>query len=224
MDQAGGLLDVEELLAGRQSNKRQGDSLMRSIKIGLALVAALVVGVAMTGSASAALSFLTTLSKAALLSEGVQEQVFKTKAGEVKCNEAKIEAGLTGTAGKEELVQLVEIHYSGKPNCLAFGFVPTELKNADYLFLPDGTVHIDNEIKIVASTCEVQVPPQLVGSIKYTNTTNSEKHTNIKIEPNVTGILYTAKGCTMGNGEFKDGTYTGNAEAMIAGGSISFMP
>lgn len=187
---------------------------MRSIKLGLALVAALAFSATVTASASAA-SFISSETKAKLLSEGVQSQVFKTNAGEVKCSEAKIEAGETGTVDLPESVQLAEIHYG---NCLAFGFVPTTLKNADYLFLPNGTVHIDSEVTIVGGGCEVKVPAQSVGTVKYSDNGN-----NIKIEPNVTGILYTAKSCPSGNGEAKNGTYTGNSEAMIASGAVEFV-
>lgn len=187
---------------------------MRNLKSGLALVAALAFSVAMTGTASAE-SFLSSVSKAKLLSEGVETQVFKTNVGEVKCKEALILAGETGTAGTEEKVQLAEIAYG---TCVAFGFVPTTLKNADYLFLPDGTIHIDNEITIVSNGCEVKVPPQLVGTVMYSNNGN-----NIKLEPKVEEILYTATSCPSGNGEAKNGEYTGNSEAMIAGGKLSFM-
>lgn len=182
------------------------------IKLGLALVAALAFSIAMTASASAA-SFLSS-AKAKLLSENVAAQVFKTNAGEVKCSEAKIEAG--ETTGTEVTVQLAEIHY-GK--CVAFGFVPTTLKNADYLFEAGGTAKLDNLVLIVSNGCEVSVPAQKVGTIKYSTNGN-----NLKLEPAVKGIEYTAAACPSGNGKATNGEYKGNSEAMIAGGTVSFMP
>jgi hypothetical protein len=186
---------------------------MRNLKLSLVLVAALAFSIAMTGTASAE-SFLSTVSKAKLLSTGVQKQVFTTNAGTIECTEANIVGGETGTAGTEEKVQLAEIAYKG---CLAFGFLTT-VKNADYLFLPSGVAHIDSEITIEGGGCEVKIPPQLIGTVLYKNSGN-----NIKLEPQVEEILYTSKGCTSGNGESKNGTYTGNSEAMIAGGKLSFM-
>jgi uncharacterized low-complexity protein len=189
---------------------------MRYIKLGLALVAALVFSVTMAASAFAALSFLSSVSKAKLSSTGVQTQVFKTNAFEMQCSEAKIEAGETAAAGVEATVQLAEVHYS---KCLVFGFIPTTFTNFDYLFLPSGTVHLDNTVTLVASGCELKWPPQLVGTVKYVNSGN-----NIKLEPNISSILYTAKSCPSGNGEAKNGTLTGNSEWTISGGKLSFMP
>lgn len=195
---------------------------MRKVKLGLALVAALVFGVAMTASASAS-SFLSTLTKAKLLSEKVENQVFTTEEGTVECSEAKTVKGETGTAGVEEPSQLAEIKYE---NCLAFGFVPTTLTNADYTFLATGgKSDLNNLIKIVSSngvggTCEVSVAAkQNLSSVKYTNSGK-----NIKIEPSITGIKYTASSGCSRPGTFTTGTYKGNTEAMISGGTLSFMP
>lgn len=187
----------------------------RMIQVGLGLVAVLVFSIAMTSSASAT-SFLSSISKAKILSEKVENQVFTTSNGNVECSEAKVEKGETGTAGSEELVQLAEIKYE---NCLAFGFVPTEISNADYLFLPNGTVHIDKLVRILASNgCETSVPPQLTTGTLYANSGN-----NIKITNHVSGIKYTANKCTF-NGSFTNGTYKGSSESMISGGTLSFMP
>ncbi len=195
---------------------------MRKIKLGLALVAALVFSVAaMTASASAS-SFLSSVTGAALLSEKVENQVFTTEEGTVECTVAKIVKGVTGTAGAEEASQLAEIKYE---KCLAFGFVPTTLTNAHYTFLASGKADLNNLVKIVSSnglggTCEVSVKAkQNLGTIKYSTVGN-----NIKIEPTVTGITYTAGSECPKPGTFTTGSYKGNSEAMISGGSLSFMP
>lgn len=188
---------------------------MRRIQIGLGLIATLMFSVAMTSSASAT-SFLSSITKAKILLEKVASQVFTTSEGNIECSAAKIEKGETGTAGAEELVQLVEIKYE---NCLAFGFILTEFSNADFLLLPSNTVHLSKLVKLVSSTgCEISVPPGLYTASKYSNVGK-----NIKFEPNLTGIHYTANKCTS-NGSFTNGTYTGTSEMMIAGGTLSFMP
>ncbi len=195
---------------------------MRKIKPGLALVAALAFGAATTASASAS-SFLSTLTKAKLLSENVTNQVFNTEEGTFECTEAKIEKGETGTAGAEESSQLAEIKY-GK--CLFFGVVPTTFTNWDYLYLASGKADLDNLVKWISNnglggTCEIiWKSKQNLGTIKYINSGN-----NIKFEPAIAGIEYTAgSGCSR-PGTFKTGTYKGNFEAMIASpGKLSFMP
>lgn len=191
---------------------------MRRIKIGLGIAMVLVCSIAMTASsASAALSFLSTAAKEKLLSTNVKEQIFTTNPGTTTCDAAVILKGETGgTAGAEELSQLAEITYE---ECTAFGFIPTEISNADYIFLPSGEVHIAKLIKILSAGCEVSVPAQLVKTVEY-----STVGKNIKLEPKVENILYTAAKCPTGNGEAKNGKYTGSSEVMIANGSLSFMP
>jgi hypothetical protein len=185
---------------------------MRSIKLGLALVAALAFSVAMTASASAA-SFLAS-GKEALLTAKVAKQVFKTREGTVECSEAKIVKG-ESTAG-ETTSQEAEIEYK---KCLAFGAIPTELKNALYNFLASGSTHIKNTIKIVSSGCTVVVGPQSVSSVGYKTVGN-----NIELIPKVTGIAYKGENGCPQVGTFADGEYTGNSEVMTASGKLSFMP
>lgn len=185
------------------------------IKLGVALLAALVFSAVMTSSAFGALSFLSTISKAKLLSEKVENQVFVSNGGTVECAEAKIIKGETGTAGAEEAAWLAEIQYE---DCVVFGFLPNTFTPADLLFLPSGTVHLDKEIKVLAGGCELTFPPQLFGTDKFATSGH-----NVKVEQNVTGILYTIKNCVT-NGTAKNGTLKGNFEVMIAGGSVSFMP
>jgi hypothetical protein len=190
---------------------------MRTIKMGLALMAVLMFSVAMTASsASAALSFLATkLEK--LLSTKVETQVFSTENGTVECTEANIEGGTSNDNG-EQLFQLALIKYG---NCTAFFFVKAEIGLADYLFdAATGLVKIDKLILITVpgNSCETSVPAQTDGTVKYDNSGN-----NILLLPNVSGINYTANGCSH-NGSFTNGTYTGNSEAMIANGTLSFMP
>jgi hypothetical protein len=186
---------------------------MRSIKIGLGLAAVLVFGIAMTASASAS-SFLSS-AKEKLLSTNVADQVFVTEAGTTECTKAPITAG--ESTGAEAAEQAATIKYEG---CTAFKIAEVTISPAEYLFLANGEVHIQKLISIKVIGCEVSVPAQGVNKVDY-----ATKGNNILLEPLVTGILYTASGSLCAKtGEFKNGTYKGHAEVMIANGSLSFMP
>jgi hypothetical protein len=186
---------------------------MRSIKLGLGIVAVLIFSVAMTASASAT-AFLSS-AKEKLLSTNVAEQVFVTEAGTTECSKATITAG--ESSGAEATEQSATIKYE---NCKAFGFVEVTISPAEYVFLASGEVHIQKLISIKTTGCEVSVPAQLVSKVDYVT-----KGSNLLLEPLVTGILYTGSGalCTK-SGTFKTGTYKGHSEAMIAAGTLSFMP
>jgi hypothetical protein len=187
---------------------------MRSIKLGLGIVAVLIFSVAMTASASASLAFLSS-AKEKLLSANVAEQVFVTEAGTTECSKATITAG--ESSGGEATEQAATIKYEG---CLAFGFAEVTISPAEYIFLASGEVHIAKLISIKTIGCEVSVPAQLVGKVDY-----ATKGNNILLEPLVTGILYTGSGTLCSKtGEFKNGTYKGHSEVMIPTGILSFMP
>lgn len=186
------------------------------IKIGLALVAALVFSVGATASASAA-SFLSS-AKAKLESLNVATQVFNTEAGTTECTEAKITAG--ESSGTEASAQKATIEYKG---CKAFGFVNVEISPAEYDFHGNGEVSIEKLILISTAGCDVSVPAQTVEKVDYATNGN-----NILLEPLVTGILYTAANLSgspkcLKTGEFKNGTYKGHSEVMIPNGKLSFM-
>jgi hypothetical protein len=190
---------------------------MKHIKIlGLALVALIALGAMSVSSASAA-EFLSS-AKAKLLSTNVATQKFKTDQGTVECNEAKITEG--ESSGTETLDQLAVIKYG---NCKAFGFVEVDISPAHYLFLSSGEVHILKLIQIIVlglgNNCEISVPAQSVNKVDYRTSGN-----NLLLEPLVSNIHYTANSKCSPSGSFTDGTYSGHVEAMIQGGSLSFMP
>ncbi len=186
------------------------------LKLCVGVVAALMLSVAMTASASAALLLFLSTKNEKLLAEKVSTQVFKVEAGEVRCNTVNI---LVGTTAAKSEDQLALVDYE---NCTAFGFITVRISPAHYLFLANGTVHILKEIKInvPANGCEVGVPAQETHSVAYKNSGK-----NILIEPNVTGIKYSQNAnCGGGAGNFANGTYTGNLEVMIPNGTVSFDP
>jgi hypothetical protein len=184
---------------------------MKSIKLGLSLIAALVFSVAMTTSASAQ-SFLSS-AKEKLLSTNVAKQVFVTEAGTTECTKAPITSG--NSSGMETTEQTATVKYEG---CTAFGFAEVTISPVEYTFRANGEVLID-KISFVTTGCEVSVPAQTVSKVDF-----ATKGSNILLEPLVTGILYTATGSFCAKtGEFKNGTYKGHSEVMIATGSLSFM-
>jgi hypothetical protein len=199
------------VLVAQTQSTSQGEAIMR-IKIGLALVAALVFSIASTASASAA-SFLSS-AKAKLESLNVATQVFETEAGTTECTEANITAG--ESTGLEASAQKATIEYK---KCTAFGFIEVTITPAEYDFHSNGEVSIEKLISIKTTGCEVSVPAQTVEKVDYATSGN-----NILLEPLVTGILYTASGGSCRKtGEFKNGTYKGHSEVMIPNGKLSFM-
>lgn len=188
---------------------------MKHLKIfGLAVVALIALGAMSVSSASAA-SFLSS-AKAKLLSTNVATQEFKTNQGTVACNEANITGG--ESSGTETQSQLALIQYG---NCKAFGFFEVEISPAHYVFLASGQVHITKLIRIFIplNGCEISVPAQLVNKVDYKTNGN-----NLLLEPLVTGIHYVAGKSCSPSGLATNGTYSGHVEAMIQGGSLSFMP
>lgn len=184
----------------------------RSVKLSLGLVAALVVCIAMTASASAS-SFLSS-AKEKLLAENVATQVFTTEAGTAECAKASVTAG--ESSGAEATQQSVTIKYEG---CKTFGFVEVTISPAEYVFTAEGEVFISKSMSIKTTGCEVSVPAQSLHKVDY-----ATKGNNLLLEPLVTGIEYTAAGSACSKtGTFSNGTYKGHSEVMIAHGTLSFM-
>jgi hypothetical protein len=186
------------------------------LKLGVGIVAALMLSIAMTASASAAEFLASKVEK--LLAEKVSTQVFVTHAGTVECNTVNILAGTTALQSAE---QLALVDYE---KCTAFGFIEVTISPAHYTFLANGTVHILKLIKIFtrANGCEVSVPVQSTNKVDYKTNGN-----NILIEPLVTGILYTQNANCAGHGQgslLHNGTYKGHLEVMIPNGTLKFDP
>jgi dGTP triphosphohydrolase len=183
------------------------------IKLGLAVVAAFALSIAITASASAA-GFLASKAEK-LLAEKTSAQIFTTDQGEVNCGTVNILAGTTSTS--ETTSQEAEVDYE---NCKAFTFIEVQISKAIYLFQASGSVIIDKLIKIFvpADSCEISVPAQTVNSVDY-----ETKGNNILIEPLVNGIHYTQGTHCNVSGALTNGTYKGHIEVMIPSGTVSFM-
>lgn len=185
---------------------------MRAIKLGLGLVTVLVFSIAMTASASAA-EFLSSKPEA-LLAENVSTQVFKTDQGNVECGKVNI---LAGTTALKSTDQLALVDYE---NCKAFG-APAEISTAHYLFLANGEVHVLKliHINVPLVGCLISVGIQKTNKVTYK--TNGK---NLLLEPEVSGISYTAASGCIPSGSATDGTYKGHLEVMIPNGTVSFDP
>lgn len=187
---------------------------MRSVKVGVVLLAATAFSVVTTTSASATGVFLSSIENAALLSEKIATQTFATNEGSVECQKAKVK----GDALSAENAQAVEVDYE---SCTAFGFVGVSISVAHYDFKAGGSLEIESPITIEVplTGCVVTVPAQTVSSVAYATEGN-----NIKLTPNATSIHYEANGACVEEGSFGNGTYKGSSEWMIAGGTLGFMP
>jgi hypothetical protein len=75
-------------------------------------------------------------------------------------------------------------------------------------------------VKVTVPTgCEVSFPAQLLKKYDYLT-----KGANILLQQLVSGISYTANSNCIKPGTFKNGTFNGHWEFMIAKGTLSFMP
>jgi hypothetical protein len=192
---------------------------MFKIKIGVLLAAVVAV---FAVSAAPAMSFTEFVQKGA--KSGNQgkggKQVFKTKTGNVECEEEKSNGG--SKAEKQTKGAFEEVKYE---KCKAFG-VATTIPPLKYLFKPNNTVGIQNKIiiKPEGSECEIEVGPienNELGQVKYIN-----NNPGITIEAHQKEIItYTVLKngnglCTGTKGVAHNGSYDGVAKTETYSGSL----
>lgn len=192
---------------------------MRSIKtIGLVIVAVLAFS-AVAASAASAEEFVASKT-GELKSKALNVQLFKTGNGAtVECTEA------TGTGKVEELKSLtftISVLY-GK--CTVGGVVKATVTLAEYLFMAGPPfVKLLNSVTITTTTdkCKILVDP--AGNEKLEKIVYKNNGGKVVEETEVSGITSdTVEGTesVCGKlGESKVGTYTGNNEAELVGGTI----
>jgi hypothetical protein len=187
---------------------------MLKIRMPLLLAAAVC---AFAISAAPAMAFTEFQQKAA--KSGNQgkggKQVFKTKAGEVICEEEKSNGG---SVVEKQTKAAEEAKYE---KCKAFGATPT-ISPAKYNFkATDNTVEIANTILIKAepfgAKCEVEVSPagnSALGGINYTNIGKDEGITIKALQKEIITykVLKNGGGLCGTEGEAKNGTYEGEAK------------
>ncbi len=134
--------------------------------------------------------------------------MFGTKFGNVECKTA--EASGTTTVEKATEQELAFKYPVG--SCLAFGFVPAKITEEKYTFKVDGSVTLNNLVKVEVSTCKLEVPAGqkfAAGSVVYENNGN-----NLKGFAKTTGVEYIGTGslCESGGVKANNGTYKGQEE------------
>jgi hypothetical protein len=138
--------------------------------------------------------------------------------GNISCSTATF----TGTAFVTSPQATVEVSptYSG---CTFLGVsnVKVNMEGCEYQFnTPTGsgpysgsvtiTCPVGKKINFEASGCKVEVGPQTVSSVSYTNLAGPPKAVTVK--SNVTGITYTGSAlCPGAQGTHSNGTYSGSA-------------
>ncbi|HEX5852696.1 MAG TPA: hypothetical protein VFY36_06355 [Solirubrobacteraceae bacterium] len=149
----------------------------------------------------------------ALKGKQLGNQVFLTGAGTVTCTTASTSGTVTSLLA---LHQLVEVKYSG---CTAFGFIKTHITPALYLFNADnGLVQLENGVLInpLGAGCEVHLAPQHLLGVAFQNT--NKKIVEIS---KVHSIKSQGTGGVCG-GANTTGTYTGNNQIELEGGTIEW--
>lgn len=198
--------------------------MIRNLKVlGLAFGAMLAI-TAVTASAASAGEFHHTggAEKARTMASNAGEgpHVFTAGLiGSISCNHATF----TGTAFLPSTSPSVEVlpSYSGC-TFLNVSNVVVNMTGCTYDFFVEGaapsfkskvvvTCPTGKKIHFSASGCTVEVGPQTVNSVDYTNILANE---TVTVNSTVTGITYTGSlGCPGATGTHSDGTYSGAAVA-----------
>lgn len=194
--------------------------MIRNLKVlGLAAVAVLATTAVMASAASAAEFHHTGEENARTMASNAGQGAHVFTAGligSISCNTATF----TGTKYLPSASPTVEVApaYSG---CTFLGISNVEVKmeGCTYEFYIEGPPFKGKvvikcpegkKINFTASGCKVEVGPQSVNSVSYTNLENE----TVKVASSVTGITYTGSlACPGATGTHSDGTYTGSAIA-----------
>jgi hypothetical protein len=185
--------------------------------IGLAALAVLAVS-AVSASAAHAAQFTSEVEDTFLLGNQKTQSVFTTNAGEVKCEIAKFEGTMKGTAdgGLGFTSQTAKVHPTYE-KCTAFGFAEvTDTHACEFEFSASGTVSIVNcpstapiTITIPSLGCNITIANQgPLSSVTYDNE-GSGSTASILVTLNVTGITYTSSSLPCGPSG-TNGTLTGS--------------
>jgi hypothetical protein len=194
----------------------------RNLKVlGLTLLAVFATAAVMASAASAAEFHHTGEENARTMASNAGQGAHVFTAGligSISCNTATF----TGTKFLSSTSPTVEVSpsYSG---CTFLGISNVEVKmeGCTYEFYAEGAAPSyagkvvikcpeGKKINFTASGCRVEVGPQTVNSVSYTNLENE----TVKVTSNVTGITYTGSlTCPGATGTHSDGTYSGVAIA-----------
>lgn len=193
---------------------------MQSIKMfGLAIVAVLALG-AVTATAASAEEFIASKT-GKLKGHALTTQKFKTGGGAtVNCTEASSSGEVKEL---KSLTQEITVIYS---KCTIAGTIVAEVSLADYLFMVSPTfVKVLNIITINVPSvgCHITVEP--TGNEDLTAVTYKNNSGKIIEETAVTKITSTSSAKTVAEEEVCgkssiEGTYTGNNEIELEGGTI----
>ena len=189
---------------------------MRHIKaFGVALATAIVVS-AVVSSAAAALEFLASGATGLLLGKLIGgPHTFTTETGIIECEVANASGTISATGTEVQLVSVTN------ESCKVSGLgLPAVFTRADYLFNANGTVKLDNLVKVNegSGVCVINFEPQSFGGIvKYDNITGPPMEIDVLAQ--FSGMAYEAVGALCPKkGKFSDGSYKGNWQFKEDGG------
>jgi hypothetical protein len=191
---------------------------MRTLKKFGALAAA-VFALSAIGAANASAAEFTASATGNLVGKALENQVFTTNGGTIQCSTAASKGPLTSTAAKD---WHLTIFLSG---CSAFGFASVDIVELTFTFTSIRRVHLTASLIFTptlfgTSLCTLTMAPQELGSVEYANSGTS----NVKITPNISGIVYTSSGGSCGSSG-SNGTFKGASEvSREGGGTVRFDP
>ncbi len=170
------------------------------------LFAAVLAACAASAAPAMAHEFVASQNKGVIQDKG-GKQVFETGLVTIQC-EAETSTGVVQV--KHAASNKEAVLYTG---CTFGGTAAAEVSQAKYEFKAEGTVALENEVKIKVQKveCEVKIPSvgnQNLGTVSYTN---SQQSGTIEINAKVEGITSTLSGTgsTCPKGETKTAKYKG---------------
>jgi hypothetical protein len=178
------------------------------------LFAAALAACAATAAPALAHEFVASQSKGIIQDKSTSKQVFETGLATVEC-EAETSTGVV--QAKHATSNIEAVSYS----VCKFLNAEAEVSQAKYQFKADGSVALENEVKVKVPKleCEVKIPSvgnQSLGSVTYTN---NQQNGTITLTATVTGITATLGG-TGGlcpKGETKTAKYKGSSAVFFLG-------
>jgi hypothetical protein len=202
----------------------------RNLKIlGLLTMAVFAMSAMAASAAQAAGTFAWDSGTTQLTASAAGTQIFKTTAGEVKCNEVSGSASVSGTSATSVTATNIVYKNSGSASCplASFGNATINMNGCDYVFKAGeteagtndatvGTVDIvcpkgvSIEVTAPLGACTIKIAGQSnLSSVTYLATTAASPK-DVDINPSVEKISYTHSGFGCGSGSGTDGTYTGS--------------
>jgi hypothetical protein len=185
----------------------------RIVILGVALVASFSLVAVDAISVSASGDEFVASKTGKIKSKSSGEQLFKTSAGTVECEE------VTGSSEITELKSVTHKEVLTFSNCTGFGGNIT-ISTADLELNANGSAKLEKRItmKPEGAGCSVLIEPQTLEHFSYSNEPGSKVTVNL----NLSKIHSKGTGGACGSTENTEGSYSGTIISELASGTIEW--